>query len=158
MQNAVSLSDGIQEDALAVMPDPSVEGTLKRLSLWCTSLSNVRRQKNLLPNSVPSGMTDRPRGQPMRRRAISKCFTSTTTNPVLANLLLEPWLEESRQLLACFRAARAVTPNPSFEARPHIKTLAPRGGAGYHQPCRARVPLLAPRRFKRQAAQTSIAA
>jgi hypothetical protein len=33
-------------------------------------------------------------------------------------------------------------PNPSFEARPNIKTLAPRGGAGYFPPRGARVLLL----------------
>jgi hypothetical protein len=37
----------------------------------------------------------------------------------------------------------AVQPNPSFEARPNIKTLAPQSGAGYHPLCGARVLLLA---------------
>jgi hypothetical protein len=36
-----------------------------------------------------------------------------------------------------------VTPNPSFEARPNIKTLAPQSGAGYHPLCGARVLLSA---------------
>jgi hypothetical protein len=36
-----------------------------------------------------------------------------------------------------------VTPNPSFEARPNIKTQAPQGGARYHPPCGAWVLLLA---------------
>jgi hypothetical protein len=36
-----------------------------------------------------------------------------------------------------------VQPNPSFEARPNIKTQAPQGGAGYHPPCGAWVLLLA---------------
>jgi hypothetical protein len=30
--------------------------------------------------------------------------------------------------------ASKAMPNPSFEARPNIKTLAPRGGAGYYPP------------------------
>jgi hypothetical protein len=36
-----------------------------------------------------------------------------------------------------------VQPNPSFEARPNIKTQAPQGGAGYHPPCWAWVLLSA---------------
>jgi hypothetical protein len=44
---------------------------------------------------------------------------------------------------AISREHLAVQPNPSFEARPNIKTLAPRGGAGYHPPRWARVLLSA---------------
>jgi hypothetical protein len=44
---------------------------------------------------------------------------------------------------ATSRIHLAVQPNPSFEARPNIKTPAPQGGAGYHPPCGAGVLLLA---------------
>jgi hypothetical protein len=47
---------------------------------------------------------------------------------------------QSKHASAC--ADLDVQPNPSFEARPNIKTLAPQGGAGYHPPCGARVSLL----------------